>query len=173
MVRKAPHPGDLLKRGTQDQVCVLLSERIDDLRLPAQIISDIHELFPYLARISIAEDILHGAISREYVSRRVSPNGEAWRKKELPYTLDGSTSYALMAAILLRPEPEIREPHRPYRKSTQAERQALLRLLYFYGVECAIGTCCTLVPDPIKIPEDKSVEAIIKSVKRQRLFAWR
>lgn len=138
--------------GAEERVCVLRETPISELGLPAQFLMDLQQALPRLSISSLAEDILNGAISRE-TFHHLFPKGQA------RYTdarcLSFSVSFAILAAILLRPKPMVRPRRdRHLTKLRPKERTALLQLLHHYGVQCGTGSCCGLVPDPIAIGQE-------------------
>lgn len=171
--KTAPHPGDLLRPHATDHVCVLHVEPIADLRLPVQFLTDLGNVLPKLTRQSIVEDVLHRAVSREYASRRLHNSQRRYRYTGSPvptnraYAFDIHTSFTVLAVLLLRPPGMIKEaagygstrfiPRSITRAMSQAEREAVLRLIYSYGVGCAAGICCELCPDPIRLLDAVSI----------------
>ena len=165
--KTAPHPGDLLRPNATDHVCVLHVEPIADLRLPVQFLTDLGHALPKLTRHSIVEDVLHRAVSREYVSRRLHnsqrryPSTGSLMPTNGAYAFDIHTSFTVLAVLLLRPPGMVKEsagygrarfiPRSTTRPMSPSEREAVLRLVYSYSVSCAAGICCEFCQDPIRL----------------------
>lgn len=139
----------LLDRAT-DPFCLLLAPDLSDVRLSKRFLHDVWLLLrhvPGLSQQRVAEDVFCGLISRERMNHAVRGKG--------PDVLrDPGTAYAMAAAVLLRcPIPLSPPPRFPHRERVLSRhaRAHLLWLLRDYGVQCADGSCCGLVKDPISV----------------------
>ena len=135
--------------------CVFQGVYLGEVGLSKQFVVDLVEMFNNppplfgkchrLTQEAIAVDLFNGACSRETVTRACSG--------ACVTPFDHVTSFAIIGALLLRdkiPLTPARSKHISRPKYLPVRyRQQVLELLYSYGVQCADGSCCGLVKDPI------------------------
>lgn len=127
-------------------VCVLTAG-VPEFSLDRLFFVDLYELFQQdglrrLTHESIAVDLCQGFIPRESITRLLSGARG---------TLSPTATFCVIGSILLRsPIPLSQSRFRARPASLPADdRQAILQLLYEYGVQCATGECCKAAKDPL------------------------
>lgn len=131
-------PGDYLYKNAKEKHCVLTEVTSSEVLLPIQFFADLCSLLSDLTKISIAEDVLNNAITRETLTRVISPASPT----ELAQTINSGSSMAVIVALLLRIPPTVKPRVGPRRKLSIGERRSIFKLLYSYGVGCAETGCC-------------------------------
>lgn len=125
-----------LHKGCKPHCLLKVNQR--DLSLDRRFFADLRQVLRHMSQESIALDVLNGSVNRETFNRYQNDwSGE----------LDGSKAFAVVMSALLRVEYSVKPlaSHYP-RPVAKSELARIRELIYSYGVSCARGQCCSVVP---------------------------